>query len=125
MEALLMNSLGPIILSGIVAFVVSQGYIKKAAKEGKEFVESTENEIDDVAYSSIPGVAKAVRNGLRRSGLENEDVAKLLNEIKNEVIEQDEATDEEAVKEFNKQIKEIERTEVGTGKSQKKSENIK
>jgi|GEM_PF-3765445 len=123
MEALLMNSLGPIILSGIVAFVVSKGYIKKLAKEGKEFVESTENEIDDVAYASIPDITKAVKNGLKRAGVENEDVAKLLTEVRNEVIEQEEKTDENAVKELNKHINEIKR--VDKGKSQKKSGNTK
>jgi hypothetical protein len=106
-------------------FIVGSGLIGFGIKKLQDYVESTETQVDDAIFDSIPSVAKATKNGLKRAGFENEEVMQLLTVIRDEVVEQQEMTDGKVVDELNKQVQEIKRTGAGTGNLPKNSKDTK
>lgn len=96
-----------LIIQGIIGILVAGGAIGWAVKEIRKLAESTETKLDDKALDLLPPAVKAIKNGLKRAGYDNKQVMKILAEIRQEYIEQEEKTDGKVIDELKRKEKEI------------------
>ena len=101
----------------VLAVLVARELIGFGMKRLIRYVQKTETKIDDAALSLTPSIVKAVKNGLSKANLNNEQTTKLLNTIKHEYLEQAEKTDFQALAEMEKAEQEAKKQSGKQGKS--------